>query len=204
MYSKKTIISCIFLLAFSCSVLSQADFVNSAVGDFGAPASSVEAYADSDLDIQTLKLEQKAELTLGVELPSLFLDSEPLAFDFKPNGENQLIMIYPLRYSSWKIGKFNQELIRAGFCPKAVVNMKERAWYAPMSLAKKQIQKGIDASPDIRCNVAIDHEGYIKQTWGLEKGAVILVVDGAGHIKHLEYGIPNKKEKALIIEKLKS
>jgi predicted transcriptional regulator len=145
-----------------------------------------------------------AHLKVGQTLPPLSIDSAPVSFEYKPTGKPQIILIYPLKYSSRKIGQFNRRVIASGFCPKVIVDMKDRAWYAPLKLAERHIKKEIENSPDPSCTVTTDYEQKAKAVWGLNKGAVVIVVDGDGVLQHLSYGNPTEEQEELVIKLLSS
>ena len=142
-------------------------------------------------------------LEVGDELLALDIDSSPMPFSYNPNGKSQLIVIYPLAYSSRKVGEFNNRVIEAGYCPKSIVDMMNRAWYAPIALAEKEIEKGIKTSPNPNCTVTSDYEGIANKHWGLKKGPVVIVVNGKGIVSFFHYGILTEAQEQQVLELLK-
>ena len=66
-------------------------------------------------------------LSVGEQLKPLNIAAEPAVFDYQLTGEGQIILIYPLNFSSYKMGQFARRIIAAGYCPKAIIDMSNRA-----------------------------------------------------------------------------
>lgn len=140
-----------------------------------------------------------AALDVGDTLTPLYIDAEPMIFDYKPADESQLILIYPLEISSRHIGKFNRRAVEAGFCPKAIVDMKNRAWYIPLPIAKSEMARRMKSRPNPDCNATIDYHGVANKHWGLEKGPTTIVADDKGKIVFFHYGLLDEEQQNLVI-----
>ncbi len=138
-------------------------------------------------------------LTVGEALKPLSINAEPMSFDYVANGKSQLILVYPLNYSSRKIGQFNRRVIAAGFCPKSIVDMNNRAWYALLSVAVSEIAKELKDSPDPTCSVTADYNSIANNHWGLAEGPVSIVVNGDGIVVFLAYGVLSQKQEKVVI-----
>ncbi len=141
-------------------------------------------------------------LELGDKLTPLTIDSTPVAFHYEPKGEMQLIMVYPLAFSSRKCGKFNERVIRAGFCPKSIVDMQNRAWYAPVKLAEAEMKDWIEKSPNPACTTTADYDGTTSAHWGLDKGPTTILADADGKVVFLEYGILDEMKQLEVLAML--
>lgn len=141
-------------------------------------------------------------LGLGDKLTPLHIASTPVNFNYQPSGKPQLILIYPLAFSSRSSGKFNHRVIEAGFCPKSIVDMKNKAWYAPVSLAEKEMAKRVKESPNPNCTVTADYNGQANKHWGLEKGPTSIVTNGAGKVVFFNYGVLDEAQQLTVISLL--
>ena len=145
---------------------------------------------------------QVCALEMGDSLKSLTIKSTPVGFEYKLTGKPQLILIYPIALSSRSSGKFNHRVIQAGFCPKSIVDMQNRAWYAPLSLAEKELASQVEDSPNPACTVTADYDGIANRHWGLEEGPTTIVADENGKIVFIKYGALSEDEQLRVLDLL--
>jgi hypothetical protein len=141
-------------------------------------------------------------LSVGDQLKPLFIESSPASFNYKANGSTELILVYPVNLTSRKIGHFHRKVIAAGFCPKSIVDMSLRAWYAPMSLAEAELSKEMKNSPNPACTVTADYHQKASTVWGLNDSPVSIVTDGNGKVVFLAYGVLNEKQQVQVLDLL--
>ena len=111
----------------------------------------------------------------------------------------QLIIIYPLALSSRKLGKFNERVMDEGFCPKSIVDMKNKAWYAPVKMAEEEMQESYSKSPRPECTATADYDGTTRKHWGLDKGPVTILADASGQVVLIEYGLLDESKQLEIL-----
>lgn len=135
----------------------------------------------------------------GDSLKPLSIASKPANFDYKPNGLNQLIMVYPADLSSRKIRGFHARILKAGFCPLSIVDMENRAWYSPLSLAESEIAREMKQSLNPKCTVTADYSSIANKHWGVDVGPLSIVVDGKGVVVFIVHGVPLPAQEQKII-----
>lgn len=138
-------------------------------------------------------------LEIGDTLKPLYIESTPITFDYKPTGERQLILIYPVAISTRSSGKFNHRVIKEGFCPKSIVDMKNRAWYAPLAFTVNEMNERFARSPNRDCTVTADFDGVANKHWALEKGPTTIVTDGKGSVIYFNYGKLDEQQQQTVI-----
>jgi len=138
-------------------------------------------------------------IQLGDTLAAFELKSSPQDFKYAANGQPQLILVYPLSFSARHHGKFTKRLVAEGFCPMSIVDMKNRAWYAPLSLAEKELTKEMAAQVKPECSVTADYEGLVNERWALDGQLTTIVVNGGGEIIFLSFGVLNKAQEDKVI-----
>jgi hypothetical protein len=143
-------------------------------------------------------------LVAGEELTPLHIQSTPVDFVYEKSNANQLIVVYPLKFSSRKMGLFNRKVIEAGYCPKSIVDMKDRAWYAPLSVAEAEIISQQKNSPNPDCSVTADYEQKAIQHWNLKTSPATIVVNDKGVVVFVAYGVLNKLQQEEVITLLAS
>ncbi len=152
------------------------------------------------LSLATMCYNVKAE-AVGESLSALSFDSIPNNFSYAPNGENQLITIYPAKPSSAKNGEFNQRAQEKGICPLSITDIKNKAWYAPVSMVESEMRKEANSDKNtLGCIVSGDYDGLALEQWKLENKAVTVVVDGKGTIIFLAYGVLNEDQEQEVFD----
>lgn len=155
----------------------------------------------------TLSFVFSIQLCFAVEqgdiLPTLAFDSKPDAFNFQPNGNWQIITIYPAKLSSRKNAKFNQLLMSKGICPLAITDVTNKPWYAPLAMVEEHMMKEYNSSNhNPKCKMSADYKGLAVKTWGLESKATTILVDGKGVVRFFKYGVLSQEEQRSIISGL--
>ncbi len=118
-----------------------------------------------------------------------------------PNGSYQMISVYQASISSSRNGKFNAKVIRKGFCPVTLIDIKNRAWYVPAKAAEDFVQKSIESDEhNPVCRTSIDYDGLALDAWNLEKKSTTMVVDGNGQILFLGLGVLSEEEEKAVIQ----
>ncbi|NRB37141.1 MAG: hypothetical protein HRU20_01590 [Pseudomonadales bacterium] len=141
------------------------------------------------LSLATITYNAQAE-TVGESLSALSFETIPNNFSYAPNGENQLITIYPAKPSSSKNGEFNQRAQEKGICPLSITDIKNKAWYAPVAVVESEMKKEANSEKNtLGCIVSGDYDGKAIEQWNLKNEAVTMVVDGNGKIIFLAYGL---------------
>lgn len=143
-------------------------------------------------------------LQIGDKLKPLSINSQPANFDYQANGQTQLIMVYPADLSSRKIGDFHRKIISAGFCPKSIVDMENRAWYSPLSLAESEIKREMKGSLNPSCTVTADYSSIANKHWGVAVGPLSIVVDGTGTVLYMVLGVPNREQEEKVLALLQA
>mgnify|MGYP000719426426 CR=1 FL=1 len=140
---------------------------------------------------------------VGKKLTELSFASQPYDFHYSANGKHQLITVYPAKPSSMKNGEFNFKVQRLGFCPIAVTDIFNKAWYAPTKMVEREMRKNVKSKKhNPKCKLSGDHEGVIGKTWGLKPEAVTIIVDGQGIVQFLEYGVLSDEQQDKAIKLL--
>lgn len=129
-------------------------------------------------------------LDVGDKLIPLSFTALPSDFEFVENNKMQLITVFPAKPSSAAAGKFNAKLIKKGFCPIAVTDMDNKAWYAPNALVVDSVMENFNSDAhNPECPVSIDETGLIRATWGLTQEITSIVVDRQGAVVFYAEGL---------------
>lgn len=144
-----------------------------------------------------------ATIKKGDNLPALAIKTNPQSFYYEPNGYAQMLTIYPASLTSSRNGAFNADVIKAGYCPKSIIDIKNRAWYVPQKTAESAVNESILApTHNALCTVSIDHTGKAIKHWQLNKKSTTIIVNGAGKVIFVEEGVLDQKERAKVIQLL--
>lgn len=138
-------------------------------------------------------------LSVGDTLSPLSFTAKPNDFHYAANGEIQLITLYPAKLSSKKNGALNLHAQEKGICPKAITDINNKAWYAPVSVIEHEMKKEVASSGhNTACSISGDYDGIAAKTWGLKPESVTMVVDGSGRIVFMAYGVLNDEQEAAV------
>lgn len=141
-----------------------------------------------------------AAVEIGDILPELTLAAEPQDFVYKINGHAQMLTVYPASLTSSSNGAFNAKVIEAGYCPKSIIDIKNRSWYVPKKMAKRAILKSLEKDThNPLCTVSIDYKGKAINHWRLNKKSTTIIVNSLGKVIFVAEGILNKAQQQKVI-----
>ncbi len=136
---------------------------------------------------------------IGDTLKPLNFKASPFDFFYEPNGKLQLITVYPAKMASKEAGEFNIKFMAKGLCPLSITDIKNKAWYAPVSMIEEEIKKSLAAeSHKAECLVSADYDGIAARSWALKSEPTTIVVDGQGSIIFFAYGPLNEGQQETV------